>query len=136
LLAPNRLQAWSRLANHRVFKFVATGGAATVTHVTVFVVLVEIFGVSPVVASVPAFLTALCVSYYGNRTFTFQSTGSHAEELPKYTIVAVSGLLMNISITYVVVDVLRLGYAVALLLVITGVPVVTFWLSKKWVFGL
>lgn len=118
-----------------MFKFIATGGAATVTHVTVFVVLVELFNVSPVIASIPSFLTALCVSYYGNRTWTFQSTGSHAEELPKYTLVAVTGLLLNISITYVVVDILRAGYAVALVLVITGVPVVTFWLSKKWVFG-
>ena len=129
------MQAWSRLLNHRVFKFIATGGAATVTHVTVFVVLVELFNVSAVVASVPSFLTALCVSYYGNRTWTFQSTGSHTEELPKYTLVAVSGLLMNVSITYVVVNILRAGYVVALILVITGVPVVTFWLSKKWVFG-
>ncbi len=131
----NSVQSWLRLLNHRVFKFIATGGAATVTHVTVFVVLVEIFKVPPVIASIPSFLIAFCVSYYGHRTWTFQSSGAHAEELPKYAVVAVTGLLLNISITYVVVDVLLITYAVALVLSVTGVPVVTFWLSKKWVFG-
>jgi putative flippase GtrA len=48
--------------------------------------------------------------------------------------VAVSGLLMNVAITYVVVDILAAWYAIALVLVVTLVPTVTFWLSRKWVF--
>ena len=128
------MKSLSLLAQNRVFWFVVTGGAATVTHVGAFVLFVELLALTPVVASVPSFLLALSVSYYGNRNFTFKSAGSHAAELPKYTIVAVSGLLMNVAITYVVVDILAAWYAIALVLVVTIVPTVTFWLSRKWVF--
>jgi putative flippase GtrA len=128
------MKALRALLDTRLFKFVVAGGAATLTHVAVFVILVEVFGLPAVVASVPAFSVALFVSYYGNKTWTFQSKGSHRVELPKYTLAAVNGLLLNVAITYVVVDLIGAPYVIALLLVVSVVPTVTFFISRKWVF--
>jgi putative flippase GtrA len=128
------MKALHALLDARLFKFAVAGGAATLTHVVVFVILVEAFDVAAVFAAIPAFLIALFVSYYGNRTWTFQSKGSHSVELPKYTVAALNGLLLNIAITYVVVNLIGAPYVIALLLVVSVVPLVTFFISRKWVF--
>jgi putative flippase GtrA len=129
------MKALVALAESRVFRFLVAGGAATLTHVTVFVILVERFELPAVFASIPAFLIALSVSYYGNRTWTFQSSGLHRIEFPKYALAAVNGLLLNVAITYVVVDLIGARYVFALVLVVTVVPIVTFFVSRKWVFA-
>ena len=55
--------------------------------------------------------------------------------LPRFAVVAVAGLLLNVSITYAVVDVGGYWYGYALLAVVTVVPLLTFLLSRFWVFG-
>ena len=124
-----------RLSENRIFWFVFTGGVATLTHISVFVILVEFFQIDAVLASAPSYLTALAVSYYGNRTWTFKSTAPHVAEIPRYIIVAVSGLIMNVMITYLVVEIFSAPYGVALFLVVIAAPIVTYWLCRKWVFS-
>ena len=55
--------------------------------------------------------------------------------LPRYALVALSGLALNVLITYVIVNISGYWYGYALLAVITIVPVMSFVLSKRWAFG-
>lgn len=118
-----------------LLRFGVSGGLATVTHVAVFVALVEWFEVRPVVAAVPAFGFALFVSYGMNYHWTFSVNGLHRVMLPRFVLVALIGLSMNLAITYTVVDVMSYWYGYALLLILLAVPLVTFTLSKFWVFN-
>ena len=111
------------------------GVFATFAHVAVFSALVEVFHAAPVVASIPAFLLALLVSYAANHRWTFRAQGSHATYLPRYTLVSVGGLGLNISITYTIVNVLGEWYGIALVIVVTVVPIATFLLNKHWTYG-
>jgi putative flippase GtrA len=115
-------------------RFGLTGILATTTHIIVFVGLIEWTGIRPVFATVPAFLFALLVSYLLNYQWTFAASGPHQAMLPKYALVSVTGLAVNLLITYVVVDMLSAAYLWALLLAIVTVPLLTFLLSKLWVF--
>ena len=117
-----------------LIRFGLTGILATLTHSVVFICLIELFGIRPLYATVPAFLSALLVSYLLNYRWTFDASGPHQRMLPRYTLVSITGLGLNLLITYWVVDVLRGDYLWALLLVIVTVPVMTFLLSKLWVF--
>lgn len=115
-------------------RFAVSGGLATVTHVCVFVVLVEWLGVRPIAAVGPAFAVALLVSYGMNYHWTFSASGPHRTLLPRFVVVALTGLGLNLSITYAVVDVAGYWYGYALLAVTTLIPLITFTLSKIWVF--
>ncbi len=117
-----------------LIRFAVSGGLATVTHVCVFVVLVEWFGMRPVMAAGLAFSIALIVSYGMNYHWTFSASGPHLRMLPRFMVVAFTGLGLNVSITYVVVDMAGYWYGYALLLVVTLVSLITFTLSKMWVF--
>lgn len=118
-----------------VLRFAVSGGLATVTHVVTFVVLVEYLAVRPVSAAGIAFVVAIFVSYGMNYHWTFSVTGPHRVLLPRFFLVALLGLVLNIGITYVVVDVAGYWYGYALLLVLLVVPAMTFVLSKLWVFN-
>ena len=115
-------------------RFGIVGIASTFIHVAVLSTLVELFRVEPVVASVPAFLTAMLASYGVNHRWTFGAQGSHKVYLPKYAVVAVLGLCLNVLITYLVVDILGKWYGFALALVVTVVPPATFLLHRNWAF--
>lgn len=115
-------------------RFGIVGVAATVIHVAVFTMLVELLRVAPVVASVPAFITAMLASYSVNHRWTFSASGSHGVYLPKYAVVAVLGLALNVLITYLIVNVLGYWYGLALALVVTVVPTATYLLNRNWAF--
>jgi putative flippase GtrA len=117
-----------------LLRYGVSGGLATATHVSVFVLAVEWLGLRPVLAAGPAFVLALLVSYGMNYHWTFAVSGPHRIMLPRYVVVALLGLGLNLGITYAVVDAAGYWYGYALLLVILIVPLVTFMLSKFWVF--
>jgi putative flippase GtrA len=125
----------ARLPMGTLLRFGVSGGLATVTHVAVFVVLVEWFAMRPVVAVTPAFSLALFVSYGMNYHWTFSVGGPHRVMLPRFVLVALIGLGMNLGITYTVVDMASYWYGYALLLILLAVPLVTFTLSRFWVFN-
>lgn len=124
----------SSLAGSSFVRFSAFGVVATLIHVVIFAVLVEHFGVAPVVASVPAFLCAMLFSYVANSTWTFRVDVEHGTHLPRYALVSLFGLGLNTSITYVVVDLLRLWYGFALAFVVTAVPAMTYLLNRHWTY--
>jgi putative flippase GtrA len=117
------------------FRFAITGVTATLTHVLIFVALVELLATAPVIANVPAFFGALLVSYGLNYHWTFGSSGEHGVMLPRYVVVALIGLGLNIGITFLVVNVGGYWYGYALAAVVIIVPLFTFLVSKGWVFN-
>ena len=118
-----------------MLRFAVSGGLATVVHAGVFVSLVEWFALRPVLAAAPAFVFALFVSYGMNYHWTFSASAPHRVMLPRFVVVALLGLALNLGITYAVVDVAHYWYGYALLLIVLLVPLVTFLLSKFWVFN-
>lgn len=128
------MNTYHSLFNLRFVRFGIVGVAATVIHVAIFSLLVELFRIAPVVASVPAFLTAMLASYSVNHRWTFGARSSHWVYLPKYAVVSTLGLVLNIVITYLIVNILGYWYGMALALVVTVVPVATYLLNRHWSF--
>jgi len=118
-----------------LIRFGITGVLATLTHVAVFVALVEWLHLQPLYAAVPSFLAAVGVSYSLNYRWTFTADGPHQVMLPRFVLVALVGLGLNLLITWLVVDVARYWYGYALILIVTLVPLMTYLLSRFWVFG-
>lgn len=125
---------WRRIPFGALARFGITGGLATATHATMFVICIEWLGIAPVPAVVPAFLVALMVSYGLNYRWTFAATGSHRVTLPRFFVVALNGFFLNLLITWLVVDILGGWYGYALLAAVVVVPLITFVLSRYWVF--
>ena len=53
---------------------------------------------------------------------------------PRFMLVALAGLALNLGITWLIVDFALLWYGYALMTVIAVVPLLTYLLSRFWVF--
>jgi putative flippase GtrA len=115
-------------------RFGVVGALATLVHISILKVLVEAAIAEPVVASVPAFTAAVIFSYLVNRRWTFACDGPHGRRFVRFLLVALSGLLLNVAITYIVVDILLLWYGIALILAVTLIPPLTYYLNSTWTF--
>ncbi|QJD86024.1 GtrA family protein [Cohnella herbarum] len=117
-----------------VMKYGMVGVVGTVIHFLLLILLVERFNMNPVLSSACGFLVVLLVSYLLNKYWTFPSSQSGWRSITKYTVVSVSGLLLNTGIMYVAVEKLHWRYTVGQALVTLIIPAFNFALNYYWTF--
>ena len=118
-----------------MFRFGVVGVTATIVHVGMVVLLVEVLGLAPIWANALGFLTALPVSYVGNFHWTFGAEGQHRRRIPRFAFTQTSGLAGSQAIMFLVVDVMGLHYGIALATAVAIVPASTYLMSRIWVFS-
>ncbi|HRF45765.1 MAG TPA: GtrA family protein [Candidatus Competibacteraceae bacterium] len=119
---------------NQFLRFAIIGGTATVTHIITALALNEILGLPALTANFLAFTTAVLVSYWGNHSWTFSRQGQHDHYLPRFVVVALTGMVLNQIIVYTMVDLGHWSYRLALAIVVFMVPLITFTLNRLWVF--
>ena len=119
----------------QMVKYGLVGLSATAIHASMLFFLVETLGVGPVLASIPAFLTALVISFLINHHWTFVVKGGYGRYFSRYAAVSVAGLILNIAIMYGTVSLMHQSYVVGLAVVIVFVPLISFLLQRYWTFS-
>lgn len=122
------------LFDTKFVRYGLVGILATLVHVGTFTFLVEALGFTPVIASVPSFVLAMLSAYIVNYSWTFTSSGAHLVQLPKYVTVSAICFCLNVAITYLVVNVFSFWYPIALLMVVSVIPALSFSMNKLWTF--
>lgn len=123
-----------RTSAGQLFRFGIVGVLATVTHVTIVTILVEVFAVPVLTSNFFAFCTAVFVSYFGNLKWVFGKEADHRSFFPRFVFAAVTGLGLNQGIMYLLVERLGWDYRLGLAVVIFVVPFLTFLMNRFWVF--
>lgn len=118
----------------QIFRFGVVGLTAATFHFSIVVVLVQAGSINPLEANIFGFLAGFQVSYWGHRLWTFSSAVvSHKEALPKLLFIQILNFSANETLFYIFLS-LNLPYPIALLIVLTILPIFTFLSSKLWVF--
>jgi putative flippase GtrA len=118
----------------QIIRFVIVGSLAALVHVSMVVLLVQLYDFLPLVANAGGFLVSVQVSYWGHRLWTFAATDVlHREAYPKLVMLQISNFCLN-ELLYFILLSLQLPYLLALLIVMTVLPVFTFLASKFWIF--
>jgi putative flippase GtrA len=110
------------------------GFLCTLIHVFCFFTLVSILSINVFIGNSFSFVVAFTIGHYLNSRFCFKSKVSLTNTFLRYFIVAISGLVLNTLIIYVVVGWINCNNYVGLLLAICFVPPFTFWVNKVWTF--
>lgn len=118
----------------QVFAFACVGVTATVTHYAVALLVIEQLGFISYVGNVFGYCAAVGVSLFGHSIFTFKRRvdGLIAK---RFVVVSLSTLAASELILAVLENVFLLDHRVALLGVVLSIPVVTFFLTKFWVYA-
>lgn len=120
----------------QLFRFAVVGSSAALVHFFTVVALVEAGWLSPLVANVIAFLIALQVSYWGHRSWTFaHSQQRHLTAFSRLLVVSTLAFIANEGLFYLLMKQLSLPYPVALMIVLSILPLAVFSLHKCWVFN-
>lgn len=107
---------------------------ATIVHIVIVILLIELLAIRPWVASAIAFSFAVFISYRVNHLWTFATTDPRLECFPKFMLVAIAGASTHAGITYLMVDVLGYWYGSAIILAIFIATPLTFAANKLWTF--
>jgi putative flippase GtrA len=119
----------------QVMRFCTIGTLAASVNFGIVLALVESNLLSPLTANIIAFFFAFQISYFGHRLWTFNQTQTqHQIAAPRLLLVAGTAFIANEGLFYLLLSNFHLPYPIALLLVLTILPVATFTASKFWVF--
>lgn len=119
----------------QILRFLIVGLGATSVHFAVVIALVEILGIDAIFSNGLAWAIALSVSYFGHFSWTFSATGEHAEHLPRFAVVSLFGLALNLLTVWLLHHQLGAHYLVATTLGVTLSIIVTFLASRFWAFS-
>jgi putative flippase GtrA len=118
----------------QLFRFGIVGLTAAAIHFTIVVTLVQMFFLAPLLANFFGFFVSFQVSYWGHRLWTFAATDIlHRAAFPKLLVIQLINFAANESLFYILLS-WHLPYQIALIIVLTVLPVFTFISSKMWVF--
>lgn len=115
------------------FRFAIVGICATLTYLTASLagdaILREVYW-----ANLIGYLSSVAVSYLGHAHVTFRSTQPHRVQGPKFLAVSLMTFGLTNLIVFVAVDMLDQSFLIASIAVACSIPLVTWFLSRIWVF--
>jgi putative flippase GtrA len=117
----------------RMFRFGIVGVLATLTHACFSVGALKLLDVPPVVANGIGFLVAFCVSMAGHALFTFRTHMSVHRAL-KFTLVALSAVIISSSIVLLADAYTTLAHARILVIAAVSTPAFSFVCHSLWTF--
>jgi putative flippase GtrA len=123
----------------QLVRFGLVGALATGVHFVVTVAVVRVMQLHPLAANAIGFAIAFGASYLGQRHWTFGGDGGSRNgwrrTLPRYFAVSLLGFGVNAAAFAAILAFTPLRYEVALALVLAGVALLTYGLSRAWAFG-
>jgi putative flippase GtrA len=97
----------------RFARFCLIGGTVTALHYGLLVVLVEGLQANPTASSTAGYVVMSLLNYRLNYTYTFRSDVPHQRVLPRFAMVAISGMALNGTAMYLLNHLAGLYYLVA-----------------------
>lgn len=117
-------------------RFALVGGGCFALNVVLLYVCKEVLHLHYFLASALALLMVSAVGFLLNRRLTFRVQGMDIwRELGRYYAVNLGSFTLNLGLMVLLVELLKLHYLVANVLVGIGLMVANFWLHKNWSFG-
>lgn len=124
------------LYNHRIIRFLFSGGTAVVTNIILLFILVHFFYIWYLLAAVVSFLAAVAVSFILQKFFTFndQSKSETGKQATLYLAFQIFNLCVNTMLMYIGVDLLHIQYILAQILIASMMAISNFFVYKHLVF--
>ncbi len=119
----------------KILRFAGVGGAATLVHLGVALVLHYELGLPALSANILAFCGAWSVSYIGNWAWTFDAATAHKISAPRFLAVSLGCLGLNQFLLWLAHAVAGWPLWLAMLPVVIAVPAASFAASTLWAFA-
>lgn len=124
------------IALPKMVRYVISGSTGAVANIGTLFVLTHFLGVWYLASSVVAFIVSFFVSFYLQRTWTFQQNlpNTVARHMMLYLLTALFNLALNTAIVYISVEYIGLWYVLAQIVAGAIVAVSSFFIYKHLIF--
>jgi putative flippase GtrA len=124
----------SLLTGRRLFSYGVTGLLSALTHLGSLILLVEVTGLRPVIASTIGFILSIAVSFTLQHRWVFPNAMRATTTLPRFLVVAAVGLALNTVILTVGTEWFTAYYVVVQMVAFVVIPVSNYLLNGLWTF--
>jgi len=122
------------LEPRRLIRFSLVGVLAAFVFYLALWSMVEMMGVSVLLATSIAFILVTIENYLLHYKWTFRSTSAHASSFPRFVLMSVGGFTINWLVMFVGVELWILNYLAVQAVAIVMVVAWNFVLSHFWIF--
>lgn len=123
--------------NRQIIRYIISGGTAALVNLVLLYVLTDVFKIWYLFSSTLAFAVAFFVSFYLQKFWTFRDKGKEKiyQQVGFYFIIAIANLGLNAALMYLSVDILKIWYLLAQILVSGIIAVESFLIYKFLIFN-
>lgn len=126
------------LFSRSVSRYALVGIGAASTHAATAMTFKFIFGTAPTLANFAGFIAGAIISYLGSYYYTFAGsqthTGGHKKALPKFALVWLVGILVNVGLFKWLLTTFGVPFAINVLIAIVLTPILQYLLLRFWAF--
>jgi putative flippase GtrA len=119
--------------DRRFLRFALVGGSNGVVTVGIYSLMLSI-GVAYPIAAVLGYLAGIVNGYTWNRLWTFETGRFYLPEFSRYLAVQGFGLFLNLVLLYALIEGLGTAKAIAEVLSVVPVVLLTYMLNRRWTF--
>ncbi|WP_055074571.1 GtrA family protein [Pseudanabaena sp. 'Roaring Creek'] len=120
---------------NQFLRFFMVGGFCAFLNIVILYILTGILNFHYLLSVLIQTVVVNYIGFYLNRRFTFKKTkGNFWEGLVKYYTVMISSFLMVSSLMYLLVDIFRVWYLYAFILITIMMMIFNFLSHQKWTF--
>lgn len=127
------------LATSASARLILRFGVSGVTTTLAYFVLTNAFVLSrmmtPVFSSVCAYVISVAISYLMQSRFTFRINGDSLDQVVRFVVMSLAGLVVSWCVMALTVDLLHWPYLTGAIGVCVIIPVLNFFLMRGWVFA-
>lgn len=119
----------------RLIRFSTVGVVGTVVYYMLLWGMVEVYGLSVLLATSIAFLLVVAQNYVLHYGWTFASDNPHSSAVPRFLLMSVTGFCINWGVMYAGIRIIEVNYLISQAVAIAIVVIWNFSLSATWIFG-
>jgi putative flippase GtrA len=110
------------------------GVLSAIGHYGLLITLVQVFLIAPVPASAAGSLLGAVINYSLNYRYTFRSTARHSIAISRFSVIALTGLILNSGLMWIGVELLGIHYLVAQVITTALILIWSYCGNRYWTF--
>jgi dolichol-phosphate mannosyltransferase len=120
-----------------VFKYIVTGVTGILVNLIALYVLTEFLGLWYIFSAITSFVLSFITAFILQKYWTFSGATHNTTyyQAKNYFLVAIGGMVTNIVLLYIAVDILGLWYFLSQIVILGFIAFVSFLINKNITFG-
>lgn len=127
-----QVQPWKELI--LINRFIVVGCIATIVHISFAWALINYIQLSSLLANFIAYIMAFGISFTGNFYWTFCNSGNPYKALKRFFFISIIAFIVNSLVLMKLLSTSSLGAEIAIVAAAGIIPVITFIVSKLWIY--